>query len=66
MLAIKKNLKDYIYCPEFSDVYAYCTKCGAEYSANAGDYWQMKDDERLKCCNKTMILVRKSTKITEL
>ena len=66
MLAIKKNLKDYIFCPGFSDVFAKCPICGAEYSANAGDYWQLKDNDRLKCCDKTMILCRKSTKIIEL
>lgn len=46
--AIVKNLKDYIYHPEFSSVYCFCTICGAEYSANKADYWNLPEKKALK------------------
>ena len=39
----------------------YCSKCGGEYSANSGDYWNCSPDTVLKCCHKNLELVTKRT-----
>jgi hypothetical protein len=60
MKAILKNLKDQILSDDRAMMY--CTKCGGEYSANAGDYFMVSDPEyRFKCCGRTMELVIKTT-----
>lgn len=38
----------------------YCPNCGAEQSANAGDYWDRSPDHTFTCCNEPMRLVCKS------
>lgn len=38
--------------------FLYCDNCGQECSANAGDYWDRKD-EVFECCGESMRLVRK-------
>ena len=42
---------------------SFCTICGAEYSACAGDYWDIPDDKPLECCDTPMILVKKQTRV---
>ncbi len=54
MLAIKKNLEDQTGNDDTTIMY--CTECGAEFSANAGDYWDHPDDYEFQCCGKTMVL----------
>lgn len=40
----------------------FCTgKCGSEYSADPGDYWNVEDDHVFKHCHRLMRLVRKRT-----
>lgn len=40
----------------------YCSVCGAENSANKGDYFAAKPDTILKCCGFPLKLVIKSTR----
>ncbi len=55
MKAIMKNLKDQILTKDNKSMR--CVVCGSEYSANAGDYWNISDPEYVfKCCNEPMIL----------
>ena len=49
MLAQIKNLKDQIITNDKK--IAVCPCCGAEYSANKGDYWQLKESDYLTCCD---------------
>ena len=46
--------------------FLYCRKCGAEYSANAGDYFMAPSDHVFKCCNVNMLLVKKHTQYEEV
>ena len=39
----------------------YCVTCGAEYSANAGDYFAAKPDTVFTHCRRNMVLVTKRT-----
>ena len=40
----------------------YCHKCGAEYSANKGDYFMLADNHVFKCeCGARLALVEKRT-----
>ena len=48
-LAYVKNLKDQILTNDNS--IAVCPLCGAEYSANLGDYWNCDPETPLTCCN---------------
>ena len=34
----------------------HCTVCGADYSANAGDYFNCEEDTPLFCCNEPLRL----------
>lgn len=45
--------------------FLYCTKCGAEYSANAGDYWNSPDDHKFRCCRRNMVLVVRETRLRD-
>lgn len=36
--------------------FLYCTKCGAQNSAHAGDYFQFPNNHVFKCCKRNMIL----------
>ena len=38
----------------------YCRRCGAEYSANAGDYWDRPPAYVFRCCRRNMRLGIKS------
>lgn len=40
--------------------------CQGEYSANAGDYFAASPDTVLKCCGKSMRLVRRETRLVEV
>ena len=58
MKAILKNLKDQVLTDDKKLML--CKICGAEYSANSGDYFLIIDPEyKFKCCNRTMGLVEK-------
>jgi len=58
MKAILKNLKDQILSDD--NRIMYCPLCGAEYSANSGDYFMLTNpNHKFKCCNNTMELVTK-------
>ena len=60
MKATLKNLKDQISTDD--NKIMYCSVCGAEFSANIGDYFMINDPEyQFKCCNKTMQLATKHT-----
>lgn len=37
-----------------------CFTCGAEYSANAGDYFMAKSTHVFRCCRRNMSLVTRS------
>jgi hypothetical protein len=39
----------------------YCEECGAEFSANAGDYWNAPKDHVFTCCEQPMQLVFRRT-----
>lgn len=54
-LAYVKNLQDQINMP-YSKALLLCTICGSEFSANKGDYWQLSNDDSIKCCNIIMRL----------
>jgi hypothetical protein len=38
--------------------YLYCKQCGAQYSANRGDYWHLADDFILRCCERPLVRCR--------
>jgi len=64
MLAILKNLKDQILTKD--NKLMLCKVCGAEYSANAGDYFMINNpNHKFKCCNKTMVLAHKKIVYSE-
>lgn len=46
--------------------FLHCRKCGAEYSANAGDYWAWPSDEPLRHCGVNMLLVTSHRVLTEV
>lgn len=49
MVKVKPNYQD-------RQLQAHCTVCGAEYSADPGDYWDWPDVIMIKCCNEPCIL----------
>lgn len=57
MRAIKENMKDQILYNDRKILH--CEICGAEYSGNAGDYWDLPDDYAFMCCDEEMELVDK-------
>ena len=61
MKAIKKNMVDQILTSDKKILH--CTICGAEYSGNAGDYWNLPDNYVFTCCDNEMELVIKNTVI---
>ena len=56
MIAVA-DLKDQILTNDRSLLY--CDMCGAEFSANAGDYWNLPKTHVFTCCDKPMLLVTK-------
>lgn len=58
MEAIKSNMRDQILTDDHKILH--CPSCGAEYSGNAGDYWNVPDDYVFHCkCGCEMELVTK-------
>lgn len=43
-----------------------CFACGAEYSANKGDYWDRDPEYVFKCCGRLMHVVTQRTVYTEV
>lgn len=43
-----------------------CPRCGGEYSANKGDYWNHPQDYTFQCCDEPMLLVHKHTVYEEM
>lgn len=43
----------------------YCSTCGAEYSANQGDYWNVPPSYTFKHCSRYMLLGFKVTSFVE-
>lgn len=64
MRAIKKNMRDQILTDDRKILL--CPKCGAEYSGNAGDYWNLPDNYVFHCeeCDCEMELVTKITTVS--
>jgi hypothetical protein len=60
-----ENLKDQIGA-EYPRPFLYCRKCGAEYSANAGDYFMARPGHVFKCCKVNMLLVTAKRVLTEV
>ena len=58
------NLKDQI-GTSYPRSFLYCRKCGAENSANAGDYWNVPGGHVFKCCRVNMVLVTAKRVLTE-
>lgn len=47
--------------------FLYCGECGARYSANAGDYWNVPKDRPVECeCGEPMILALEKTRIVSV
>ena len=63
MRAIKANMKDQILTDDRKILH--CPECGAEYSGNAGDYWNFPEDYVFTCdlCDLEMELVDKKVTI---
>ncbi len=59
------DLKDQIGTTEPRPI-LYCKVCGAQYSANAGDYWDRPSDYVFECCDQPMLLVVRRTVFTEV
>jgi len=59
MRALKENMKDQILTNDRKILH--CPICDAEYSGNAGDYWDYPDDYEFFCeeCGVPMELVEK-------
>jgi len=58
MKATKGNMRDQILSKDTKILHCPC--CGAEYSGNAGDYWNYPDDHVFHCeCGCEMELVNK-------
>jgi hypothetical protein len=57
----KKDLKDQIL--EKDGSFLFCELCGNEFSANKGDYFQMKDDDFFQCPDDGTYMVLATKKI---
>ena len=58
MRALKSNMKDQILTDDRKILH--CKSCDAEFSGNAGDYWNYPDDHEFVCpCGGEMELVNK-------
>lgn len=60
-----RDLKDQIGAP-YPRPFLHCTVCGAEYSANVGDYFAASPDTVMTCCGEPMLLVRRETRLVEV
>jgi len=51
------DLADQILNKDRADERLFCPACGAQYSANTGDYWNVPDDKEVYCeCGEPMVL----------
>ena len=59
MRAVKRNMRDQILTSDRKILR--CPSCGAEYSGNSGDYWDLPNDFVVKCedCDVEMKLIDK-------
>ena len=64
MKATKKNMKDQILTSDSKILHCPC--CDAEYSGNAGDYWNVPDNHVFTCseCKVEMELVNKVVRVS--
>jgi len=62
----KKDLSDQILNKKRVSEFLFCSICGAEYSANSGDYWNLSDNYIFNCCDESMQLAVKHTEISIL
>jgi len=51
---------------ETSKPILYCERCGSEYSANKGDYFDAPPGQKLVCCGKQLVLARRIVSIDVL
>lgn len=49
-----------------SQGFLHCEACGAEYSANPGDYWDHPMHHVFKCCDEPMQLVKRVSRMVQL
>ena len=65
MEAIKRNMRDYILNGDEPRRILHCLECDAEFSGNAGDYWNFPDNYVFVCgeCKSEMELVEKITAV---
>lgn len=50
--------KDLLDAPK--DAFLFCDMCGGHYSANAADYWDVKEDHIFECCDGLYMLLATS------
>ncbi len=65
MKAVMKHLHDHILEPAHKGTIMYCLVCGAQYSANRGDYEQYPSTYIFMCCDEPCILGRMRTDFVE-
>ena len=58
----KRDLEDQIGAPD-PRPFLYCRKCGSQFSANSGDYFNCPDNYIFKCCKRNMVLAVAETYI---
>lgn len=58
------DLKDQLDTPYPRPV-LHCDKCGADYSAHAGDYWNRPANYVFRCCRRNMLLLVRHEVYTE-
>ena len=59
------DLKDQIGTP-FPRPFLHCRECGAQNSANAGDYFALRPAHVFKCCGRNMILAQEHCSVVEI
>jgi len=60
MIAKVSNLRDQIGMQGARPIMV-CRMCGAEYFADKGDYWNVKEEHIFTCCGQPMRIVTKHT-----
>lgn len=66
MEATVRNLRDEVFEKHKDKRFLYCPRCGGEYSAHKGDYWNLPDSYVFKCCGEPMIIATSKTIISEV
>jgi len=46
--------------------FLYCCKCGAKYSADAGDYFMVSPEQVFRCCGCNLLLVVEKVALLEV